>query len=158
MYQSGIVAGRGIMIALIIDGEESRRKRVAHALQGARFNVVEVEESGRVVNYMIAPPDLIIVMDEEARPVGGLKLVSRLRRLTDAPIVVMGSGRKGSLIEFLYQGADLYLERTVSIREFLARIHAVVRRYVVSQGATFKHLKPPEGSGPDLCPAGAPFL
>jgi DNA-binding response OmpR family regulator len=150
------------MIALIIDGEESRRKRVAHALQGARFNVVEVEveveESGLVVNHMIAPPDLIIVMDEEARPVGGLKLVSRLRRLTDAPIVVMGSGRKGSLIEFLYQGADLYLERTVSIREFLARIHAVVRRYVVSQGATFKHLKPPEGSGPDLCPAGAPFL
>jgi two-component system KDP operon response regulator KdpE len=146
------------MIALVIDSEENRRKRVACALQGNRFNVIEIEESGGVVNHVVGPPDLIIVMDEEARPAGGLKLVSRLRRLTDAPIVVMGSGRKDALIEFLYQGADLYLERTVSIREFLARIHAVVRRYILSKGATLKHSQPPDGAGPDLCPAGAPFL
>jgi two-component system KDP operon response regulator KdpE len=146
------------MIALVIDSEESRRKRVADALQEARFNVVEIEESGGVVDHIVGPPNLIIVMDEETRSVGGLKLVSGLRRLTDAPIIVMGSGRKDSLIEFIYQGADLYLERTVTIREFLARIHAVVRRYIVSKGATLKHSQPPAGAGPGLCPAGVPFL
>jgi DNA-binding response OmpR family regulator len=148
------------MIALVIDGEEGRRKRVAYALQEAKYNVVEIEESGGVANHIVAPPDLIIVMDEEARPGGGLNLLSGLRRLTDAPIIVMGSGRKDSLIEFLCQGADLYLERTVSIREFLARIHAVARRYFISKGASFTlmHFQPPDGAGPNLCPAGAPFL
>jgi DNA-binding response OmpR family regulator len=52
---------------------------------------------------------------------------------SEVPIVVMGAGTMASLVEVVSQGADLYLERTVSISEVLAHIHALLRRYCPSR-------------------------
>jgi DNA-binding response OmpR family regulator len=88
--------------------------------RGGRESASKVE-SADAPDRVLKAPDLIIV-DEDLPPGGGLQLVSILRRLTGAPILVTGSGNTASLIQAVSQGADLYLERTVSPREFLYQL------------------------------------
>jgi DNA-binding response OmpR family regulator len=120
--------GEGGMLALVFDHDESRQKRIALALQEDNFNVIEIIGSSHALNQLPEGTDLIIV-DEDMPPEGGLKWVSLLRCLTDVPIIMMGAGATASLVAAVCRGADLYLERAVNIREFLARIHALLRRY-----------------------------
>jgi PleD family two-component response regulator len=130
---SKILAGRNVLIALIIDREE-RRRSVARALQQEGFRIIEAGESSDGLHYLQDSIPRIVVMGEDMPPVDNLELLTALRGITDVPIMVMGAGNRGSLVHALVQGADVYLERTVSTSVFLARVRAVLRRYDLSRG------------------------
>jgi two-component system alkaline phosphatase synthesis response regulator PhoP len=55
-------------------------------------------------------------------------LLPLLRRLTESPIIVLGSGGEMAMVRALFQGADFYLTRPVNVRELIARIRALLRR------------------------------
>lgn len=130
---SKFLAGRNALIALIIDKDEQRRG-VALALQQEGFRIIEADQSSDGLHYLRGSVPCIVIMGEDMPPVDNLELLTALRGVTDVPIMVMGAGSQGSLIHALVRGADVYLERTVSTRIFLARVHAVLRRYDLSRG------------------------
>ena len=123
----------GALTALIIDIDENRRS-VAWALQEAGFQVTEVLESGEGVKNVLDAGPHVIIVGEEMPPLDGVDLLPVLRRLTEAPIVVLGAGGEMAMVQALLQGADVYLTRPVHTREFMARIRALLRRYGAARG------------------------
>lgn len=66
----------------------------------------------------------------------GLNLIEKIRKHTDAPIIVIsGKGQMVDKVVGLEMGADDYLGKPFEIRELLARIKAHVRRYRARQPA-----------------------
>jgi PleD family two-component response regulator len=130
---SKILAARNALTALIIDRDE-RRRNTALALQQAGFRNVEAVESATGLRYLRDSVPRIVIIGEDMPPVDNLELLTALRGISDVPIMVMGTGNRGDLIHALIRGADVYLERTVSTRVLLARVHAVLRRYDLSRG------------------------
>ena len=61
-------------------------------------------------------------------------LLPVLRRLTESPIITLGAGGEMAIVQALLAGADVYLTRPVNIRELMARIRALLRRYGVPRG------------------------
>jgi DNA-binding response OmpR family regulator len=123
----------GALTALIIDADEGRQS-VVLALQDAGFRVVEALESGEGVRNTLDDSPRIIIVGEEMPPIDGVELLPVLRRLTESPIIALGSGGEMAMVNALFQGADFYLTRPVNIRELMARIRALLRRYGVARG------------------------
>ena len=115
------------LTALIIDADESSLG-VVLALQDAGFRVIEALDSGEGVRHTLDFFPRVIIVGEEMPPVNGVDLLPLLRRLTGSPIIVLGSGGEMAMVRALFQGADVYLTRSVNVRELIARIHALLRR------------------------------
>ena len=67
-------------------------------------------------------------------PMDGVDLLPELRRVTDSPIITLGIGGEMATVQALLSGADFYLARPVSLRELMARIRALLRRYSIVRG------------------------
>jgi DNA-binding response OmpR family regulator len=115
------------LTALIIDTDENRQS-VVLALQDAGSRVIEAGESGEGVRHTLDDSPRIIIVGEEVPPTNRVDLLPLLRRLTESPIIVLGSGGEMAMVRALFQGADFYLSRPVTVRELIARIHALLRR------------------------------
>jgi DNA-binding response OmpR family regulator len=121
------------LTALIIDVDENRQIAIL-ALQDAGFRVTEALESGQGVRNTLDISPRIIIVGEEMPPINGVELLPVLRRLTESPIIVLGSGGEMAMVRALFQGADFYLTRPVNVRELIARIRALLRRYGTARG------------------------
>jgi len=115
------------LTALII-GTDQNRQSVVLALQDAGFRVIEAGESGEGVRHTLDDSPRIIIVSEKMPPINGVDLVPLLRRLTESPIIVLGSGGEMAMVRALFQGADFYLTRPVNARELIARVRALLRR------------------------------
>lgn len=113
---------------VLIDNDEGRRYLVA-ALQDAGFVVIESLESDEGVRHVVEDVPHTVLMSEAMPPINGTELLPVLRRLTKSPIIVLGSGDETAVVWAFLEGADAYLVREVSIRELLARLHALLRRH-----------------------------
>jgi two-component system KDP operon response regulator KdpE len=114
-------------ITLIIDTDENRQSAVP-ALRDAGLQVIEAVESGEGVRYILDDSTHIIIVGEEMPPIDGVELLPLLRSLTESPIIVLGSGGEMAMVRALFQGADFYLSRPVTVSELIARIRALLRR------------------------------
>jgi DNA-binding response OmpR family regulator len=130
---SGVMMGA--LTALMIDVDENRQS-VVLALQQSGFRVTEALESGEGVKATLDGSPYVIVVGEEMPPINGVELLPVLRRLTDAPIIVLGAGGEMAMVQALLQGADVYLVRPVNLREFMARVRALMRRYGAARGTS----------------------
>lgn len=73
-------------------------------------------------------PDLII-LDVMMPMISGIELLPMLRRVTDAPVVMLSArGEVETKVEGLSQGADDYLSKPFEMSELLAHIEAKLRR------------------------------
>ena len=84
--------------------------------------------------HLIDDAPRIVIVSEEMSPIDEVELLPVLRRLTDSPIITVGSGGEMAMVQALLQGADVYLTRPVNIRELMARIRALLRRYGAAKG------------------------
>jgi DNA-binding response OmpR family regulator len=73
-------------------------------------------------------PD-VIVLDVMMPMISGIELLPMLRRVTDAPIVMLSArGEVETKVEGLVHGADDYLSKPFEMSELIARIEAKLRR------------------------------
>ena len=73
-------------------------------------------------------PDLI-VLDVMMPMISGIELLPMLRRVTDAPVVMLSArGEVETKVEGLSHGADDYLSKPFEVPELLAHIEAKLRR------------------------------
>lgn len=69
-----------------------------------------------------------ILMGENLPLVDDESIVTRIRNLTRAPIIVIGAGQGTIAVKALLDGADYYLPRPVDFKELLSRMRALSRR------------------------------
>jgi DNA-binding response OmpR family regulator len=113
----------------VIDDEPHIRELLSLAL-GHRGYQVRCAADGAAGLTLVREwlPDLI-VLDVMMPKVSGIELLPALRRVTDAPVVMLSArGEVEDKVEGLAHGADDYLSKPFEISELIAHVEAKLRR------------------------------
>ena len=96
--------------------------RWAQYLEEEGFEVSQAATTGEAVAYLMARDTEMILMSERMSTIDGLALLPLLRRLSPAPVLVMGDGSSAAVAHALTQGAIGYLDRPSDLQELLDRV------------------------------------
>jgi two-component system, OmpR family, KDP operon response regulator KdpE len=118
---------------LLIGDEANILRTLRRNLIGRGYDVsiaLDDQEAYELALHFI--PDLFILsLDFTIVKVDGLEICSRLRKMSQSPIIVLSSiGSEKTKITALDLGADDYLVMPFSMEEFLARVRVALRRWV----------------------------
>lgn len=115
---------------LVVDDNAALRNAIRENLEldgYAVFGASNGEESLRILRAKRAD---VILLDLGLPDADGLSLLSRIRELSDAPVIVIsGKGEWVDKVVGLEMGADDYLGKPFEMKELAARIKAGIRRY-----------------------------
>ncbi len=115
-------------LVLIIDQEDVERRYIATVLAADGFDLIQVATVVEgMVQAMTHDPALIIV-SEESSPVRIDEVIALIRRLTEAPLMVVGGGGDSGELASLRGGGDYYLSRPFRGAELAARARLLIRR------------------------------
>jgi DNA-binding response OmpR family regulator len=114
---------------LVIDDEDAARRAVAQGLRGAGFAVLEAADGLAGLEAALHDRPDIVLLDLWLPGLEGERVLERLRRSSEVPVIVISSKREeDDRVSTLDLGADDYLVKPFSVRELIARIRAVLRR------------------------------
>lgn len=118
------------LTVLLVDDEESVQKLLTYPLEKEGYRVVQARDGEEALDrYRETPVDLVI-LDLMLPRLDGLAVCSRLREERSAvPIIMLTArGHEGDKVLGLELGADDYITKPFSIREFMSRVRALLRR------------------------------
>jgi two-component system OmpR family response regulator len=115
---------------LIVDDEEEVRAMLRSALASEGFRISEASDGAGMMAAIDAELPQLITLDLKLKGEDGLKLAREVRAHSNVPIVMItGKGDTIDRVVGLELGADDYIAKPFHVREVLARIRAVLRRY-----------------------------
>src|SRR6266516_714301 len=114
---------------LLVDDEDSVRKVLAFPLEKDGFTVVQAADGEEALRQFGAQPVDLVVLDIMLPRLDGLEVCKRLRATSNVPIIML-TARDDELDKVLglELGADDYITKPFSIREFRSRVRALLRR------------------------------
>ena len=114
---------------LLVDDEESVQKLLAYPLERDGFRVVQARDGEEALERFAAEPVDLVVLDLMLPRLDGLDVCKRLRAESSVPIIML-TARDDELDKVLglELGADDYITKPFSIREFRSRVRALLRR------------------------------
>lgn len=115
---------------LVIEDDAAIRRAVVDALTVSGFDVDQAGRGDEGLNKALQGQVNLILLDLVLPKGSGWTILKQLRAThpTIPVIVLTACGRESDRIEGLEAGADDYVVKPFSIKELLARIHAVLRR------------------------------
>jgi DNA-binding response OmpR family regulator len=123
---------------LLVDDEESVQKLLTYPLEREGYTVVQARDGEEALaRYRENAVDLVI-LDLMLPRLDGLAVCRRLREERSAvPIIMLTArGDEGDKVLGLELGADDYITKPFSIREFMSRVRALLRRAQLSPVGT----------------------
>ena len=94
------------------------------------FQCTEISDPVRAIEVAVNQAPTMILVDVNTGPMSGLRLITALRQITTAPLMVLASApSEADQVRALELGADDYLVKPVSERVLVARIAACLRRH-----------------------------
>jgi len=120
--------------ALIADGDQRTRILLSRHLSSDGFEIAECVNGRDAFDRVVGARFDLVVLDAALPGLDGITLCRAIRHSAANPLaavfVVAGSAAESDKVLALVNGADDYLTKPVSEREFLARVSAVMRRIV----------------------------
>jgi two-component system KDP operon response regulator KdpE len=122
---------------LIIDDEPQIRRAVKDVLQDSADRIVEAASGREGINLAASwHPDLV-VLDLGLPDMNGIEVCRELRSWSRMPVVVLSARHSDEeKVALLDAGADDYVTKPFSLREFAARVRAQLRRAAHAAKAT----------------------
>lgn len=118
---------------LIVDDEQPVRTLLRECFELEGYTVVEAPDAETALATIQADPVSLVTLDLKLGGDDGLELARKIRAVCNVPIVmVTGKGDMIDRIVGLELGADDYIAKPFHVREVLARVKAVLRRYEAS--------------------------
>ena len=114
---------------LLVDDEESIQKLLTFPLEREGFRVVQAGDGEEALARFAQEPIDLVVLDLMLPKLDGLEVCKRLRAESSVPIIML-TARDDELYKVLglELGADDYITKPFSIREFRSRVKALLRR------------------------------
>ena len=114
---------------MLVDDEESIQKLLTYPLQREGYRVVQARDGEEALKRFAEQPVDLVVLDVMLPRLDGLEVCRRLRTDSAVPIIML-TARDDEVDKVLglELGADDYITKPFSIREFRSRIRAVLRR------------------------------
>jgi two-component system, OmpR family, response regulator len=131
---------------LIVDDEVEVRRLLEAGLKAEGYAVSEAADGAGLMAMLEKKPVDLITLDVRLGGEDGFNLAREVRAKNNVPIIMISG--KGDMIDRvvgLELGADDYIAKPFHMREVLARIRAVLRRYE-TQGAEPARASPAEKS------------
>jgi DNA-binding response OmpR family regulator len=121
---------------LLVDDEDSVQKLLAYPLERDGFRVLQARDGEEALERFAAEDVDLVVLDLMLPKLDGLEVCKRLRAESEVPIIML-TARDDELDKVLglELGADDYITKPFSIREFRSRVRALLRRAAVARPA-----------------------
>src|SRR3954462_10182914 len=114
---------------LLVDDEDSVQKLLTYPLERDGFRVVQARDGEQALRLFGDEPVDLVVLDLMLPKLDGLEVCKRLRAGSDVPIIMLTArGEELDKVLGLELGADDYITKPFSIREFRSRVRALLRR------------------------------
>jgi DNA-binding response OmpR family regulator len=116
---------------LIIDDDRVLRQALVAALEVEGYGVAEASDGREGLNKALKTAYDLVVLDVVMPSIGGLEVCRKLREAgRQVPLIVMSGKKKKEVDKVLglELGGDDYLTKPFGTDEFIARVHAVLRR------------------------------
>jgi DNA-binding response OmpR family regulator len=119
---------------LLVDDDEAVRKVLSFPLERDGFTVVQAADGEEALSRFDDRVVDLVVLDIMLPKLDGLEVCKRLRAKSTVPIIML-TARDDELDKVLglELGADDYITKPFSIREFRSRVRALLRRAAVSR-------------------------
>jgi DNA-binding response OmpR family regulator len=119
---------------LLVDDEESIQKLLAYPLEREGYRVLQARDGEEALTRFASEHVDLVVLDIMLPKLDGLEVCKRLRAESEVPIIML-TARDDELDKVLglELGADDYITKPFSIREFRSRVRALLRRASVSR-------------------------
>jgi DNA-binding response OmpR family regulator len=120
---------------LLVDDEDAVQKLLAYPLERDGFRVVQARDGEEALARFADQHVDLVVLDVMLPKLDGLEVCKRLRASSTVPIIML-TARDDELDKVLglELGADDYITKPFSIREFRSRVRALLRRAAIPSG------------------------
>jgi DNA-binding response OmpR family regulator len=130
--------------ALVVDDDIVLADLVAFTLRKEGFQVIQAQDGeGALQRWMDEKPDIVILdvnLPKTVPHTDGFTVLQRIREKADTPIILLTvRGEEDDIVHGLKMGADDYIVKPFSPRQFIARVQTVLRR--AQRGAESSRLK-----------------
>jgi two-component system, OmpR family, response regulator len=114
---------------LLVDDEEAVQKLLTYPLERDGYTVVQARDGEEALDRFAGRSIDLVVLDLMLPKLDGLEVCRRLRARSMVPIIML-TARDDELdkVVGLELGADDYITKPFSIREFRSRVRALLRR------------------------------
>jgi len=121
------------MKALVVDDDKVLADLVAFSLRRQGFEVIQAYDGASALRrWEEEKPDVIILdvnLPKTTPTLDGFTILRRIREKSATPIIMLTvRGEEDDIVQGLQLGADEYIVKPFSPRQFIARIEAVMRR------------------------------
>jgi DNA-binding response OmpR family regulator len=117
---------------LLVDDEDSVQKLLTYPLERDGFRVVQARDGEQALRLFGDQQVDLVVLDLMLPKIDGLEVCKRLRANSDVPIIMLTArGEELDKVLGLELGADDYITKPFSIREFRSRVRALLRRAAI---------------------------
>jgi DNA-binding response OmpR family regulator len=129
---------------LLVDDEDSVQKLLTYPLEREGYRVIQARNGEEALERFEADDVDLIVLDLMLPRVDGLEVCRRVRATSTVPIIML-TARDDEVDKVLglELGADDYITKPFSIREFRSRVRALLRRSQLApsdqRGETIDH-------------------
>jgi len=122
---------------LLVDDEDAVQTLLAYPLQRDGFRVLQARDGEQAISLFESSAVDLVVLDLMLPKLDGLEVCKRIRATSSVPIIML-TARDDELDKVLglELGADDYITKPFSIREFRSRVRALLRRAAASRERT----------------------
>ena len=114
---------------LLVDDEDSIQTLLTYPLERDGYTVVQARDGEEALRRFDEEHVDLVVLDVMLPRLDGLEVCKRLRSQSNVPIIMLTArGEELDKVLGLELGADDYITKPFSIREFRSRIRALLRR------------------------------
>jgi DNA-binding response OmpR family regulator len=121
---------------LLVDDEQSIQTLLSYPLRKEGYNVVQATDGRQALDRFDEQTFDLVVLDVMLPKIDGLEVCRRLRSRSAVPIIMLTArSEEIDKVVGLELGADDYITKPFSMREFSSRIKAALRRAELSRPA-----------------------
>ncbi len=119
---------------LLVDDEQSIQTLLSYPLRKEGYEVVQATDGRQALDRFEEQPFDLVVLDLMLPRIDGLEVCRRLRSKSSVPIIMLtAKSEEIDKVVGLELGADDYITKPFSLREFSSRIKAALRRAEMSR-------------------------
>jgi DNA-binding response OmpR family regulator len=115
---------------LVVDDEPAQIRLADMALTHQGYEVLEARNGHEALRLVFEHKPDLVLLDVVMPGIDGWQTCSRIREVTDIPIIMLTGQRNSEedIVRGLDAGADDYLSKPLGNRELVARVRAALRR------------------------------
>jgi DNA-binding response OmpR family regulator len=115
---------------LVVDDDPKIRLMLRRCLESDNYVVVEAEDEASTHSMLTSNDVKLITLDLQLGADSGLNIAKRIRQTSNVPIIIVtGQSDVIDRVVGLEVGADDYITKPFHVREVLARVRSVLRRF-----------------------------